>query len=152
MYLPVEGFLQFAEFWETMGQTHPWKPAVYVVVTVPVAQPTFVSGGIVTTAQADVILAGGGGARETLTAIGGEVQDSLGPVAGAWVRVELPPVFPATVGEAVGTGSTDELGRFVFDRLSGDSFVIRVRAAGLGETILAVSVPSPTGATLVQFP
>ena len=39
MYLPVEGFRQFAEFWQTMGSDRPWKPAVHLVVTLPVPHP-----------------------------------------------------------------------------------------------------------------
>ena len=62
MYLPVEGFRQFAEFWQTMGSDRPWKPAVHVVVTLPVPQPTFVMGGIVTTWLAEVALENGSGA------------------------------------------------------------------------------------------
>ncbi len=34
--LPAEGFPKLAEFWGTMGTGYRWKPAVYLVVTLPV--------------------------------------------------------------------------------------------------------------------
>ena len=47
--LPVEGFPKLPEFWGTMGVNHRWKPAVYLVVTLPVVLPTEVAGPMVTT-------------------------------------------------------------------------------------------------------
>jgi hypothetical protein len=147
MYLPVEGFGQFAEFWQTMGSDRPWKPAVHVVVTLPVPQPTFAMGGIVTTWLAGVALENGTGASELLVGIGGLVLDHSGaPVPGAWVRLETP------LGEPVQTTSTDAQGRFEFDRLGRANYVIRARSLGLGETTLSTAVPSPTGHYPVQFP
>ncbi len=153
MYLPVEGFRQFAEFWQTMGSDRPWKPAVHAVVTLPVPQPTFVAGGIVTTVLADVVLEDGNGKPELLVTIGGVVQDHSGaPVASAWVRLETPPVAPAVIGKPIQIASTDAQGQFRFDRLGRDQYVIRARAQGLGEATLSTAVPSPTGSYLVQFP
>ena len=126
MYLPVEGFRQFAEFWQTMGSDRPWKPAVHMVITLPVPQPTFVMGGIVTTSLAEVALEDGKGAPDVLVVIGGVVRDHTGaPVPGAWIRLETPPVSPAIIGEPIQTSSTDALGRFAFDRLGRASYVIR---------------------------
>jgi hypothetical protein len=152
MYLPVEGFRQFAEFWQTMGSDRPWKPAVHVVITLPVPQPTFVTGAIVTTAIAEVGLGDGAGKPDLLVVIGGVVQDNTGsPVAGAWVRLETPPVAPAMMGEPLQAGSTDALGRFTFDRLGDGPYIIRARAPGFGEATLAAAVPSPTASYVVQF-
>jgi hypothetical protein len=152
MYLPVEGFGQFAEFWQTMGSDRPWKPAVHVVVTLPVPQPTFVMGGIVTTWLAEVALEGGTGAADLLVGIGGLVQDHSGaPVAGAWVRLETTPVKPALIGAPIQVTSTDNQGHFAFDRLGRDDYVIRARAPGFGEATLSTAVPSPTGGYVVQF-
>lgn len=33
---PHEGFAKLAEFWGTMTGDHPWRPVVYVIVTIPV--------------------------------------------------------------------------------------------------------------------
>jgi hypothetical protein len=33
---PPEGFLKLAEFWGTMGTKHPWRPALYLIITIPV--------------------------------------------------------------------------------------------------------------------
>jgi hypothetical protein len=151
--LPVEGFGQFADFWQTMGQAQPWKPALHVVVTLPVTQPAFASGSVVTSRFAEYALVGGSSEPEVLTAIGGEVRDNLdNPVAGAWVRLEVPPVSPATEGPAVGVATTDALGRFTFERLRRDRYRIRARATGLGEAARDVEIPSPDGRYLVQFP
>jgi hypothetical protein len=152
--LPVEGFRQFAEFWQTMGQAQPWKPAVHMVVTLPVPQPVTIAGGIVTTRFARYGLGGDGTAvPEVLVAIGGEVRDALGAaVVGAWVRLETPPVPPASEGRTVGVAATDADGRFTFDRLRRDRYRLRVRAAGLGEAVRDVDIPAPTGQYLVQFP
>jgi hypothetical protein len=153
MYLPVEGFRQFAEFWQTMGEDRPWKPAVHMVVTLPVPQPTVFMGGMVTTWLAEMGLANGASAPDLLVGIGGVVQDHSGaPVAGAWVRLETPPVAPAVIGEPIQTAFTDAQGRFRFDRPGRDSYVIRARAEGYGEATLSTAVPSPTGRYLVQFP
>jgi hypothetical protein len=125
---------------------------VHVVITLPVPQPTFVMGGIVTTALAEVGLEDGTGTPDLLVVIGGVVQDHTGaPVAGAWVRLETPPVVPAVIGEPLQTGSTDPLGRFSFNRLGEGSYVIRARAPGYGEATLTTVVPSPTASYVVQF-
>ena len=35
-FVPVEGFPKYAEFWGTMGTSRPWRPAIHLVVTLPV--------------------------------------------------------------------------------------------------------------------
>ncbi|TEB07878.1 hypothetical protein Psch_01433 [Pelotomaculum schinkii] len=37
--LPGEGFPKLAEFWGAMGAGYRWKPAVYLVITLPVIRP-----------------------------------------------------------------------------------------------------------------
>lgn len=46
---PVEGFLKLAEFWGTMGSKYPWRPVLYVIVTIPVALVKEQAGYMVTT-------------------------------------------------------------------------------------------------------
>jgi len=38
--LPKEGFTKLAEFWSSMGSGHRWKPAVYLVATLPLIKST----------------------------------------------------------------------------------------------------------------
>jgi hypothetical protein len=47
---PVEGFPKLAEFWGTMGTKPPWRPVLYVIVTIPVALVKEQAGYMVTTA------------------------------------------------------------------------------------------------------
>jgi hypothetical protein len=48
--LPLEGFGKHAEFWGTMpGSNHPWRPAVLLIVTLPVMAPVISSVPTVTT-------------------------------------------------------------------------------------------------------
>ena len=127
--LPVEGFPKYAEFWGTMGQVHPWKPAVYLVVTIPVTLPEAEVGGVVTTLSVGLRQGAGPGGEESLAAIGGRVLDSQNPlpggspapVADAWVRLESPP------GTAVATATSDAQGRFAFDRLRPGPYRLRCR-------------------------
>src|SRR5215831_10141740 len=76
--LPVEGFIKMAEFWGTMGTTHPWKPVVHLVVTLPVAYPTVIAGGMVTTRITEYRQTGKPQTAEVWVQIGGTVADSLG--------------------------------------------------------------------------
>ncbi|MCG9967148.1 DUF4255 domain-containing protein [Pelotomaculum terephthalicicum JT] len=47
--LPGEGFPKLAEFWGTMGAGYRWKPAVYLIATLPVIRPEGPVGPPVTT-------------------------------------------------------------------------------------------------------
>jgi len=74
--LPVEGFHKLAEFWGGMGTGSLWKPAVYLIVTVPVALVREESGFMVTTTLTDHRITNELGTAEVLAQIGGQV---LGP-------------------------------------------------------------------------
>jgi hypothetical protein len=143
--LPVEGFPKYAEFWGTMGAKHPWKPAIYLVVTLPVALQTEISGPIVTTRITEYRQSGQPETAEVWVQIGGTVLAPSGvpprptPVARAWVRLETP------VGEALQTTETNDLGRFTFGGLHMGSYQLRVQAEGHNGTLQPISVPSPTG-------
>jgi hypothetical protein len=145
--LPVEGFSKLAEFWGTMGANHRWKPAVYLVVTLPVVLRTEFAGPMVTTRITEYRQFGKPETAKTWIQIGGHVLDAINlqddeppkPVRGAWVAMEITP------GEPEQTTNTDRDGRFTFADLQEASYQIRVRAAGLGEIVRAIDVPSPTG-------
>lgn len=140
---PVEGFLKLAEFWGTMGSNHRWKPALYVIVTLPVELLRVMSGPIVTTRITEYGQAGQPGSTETWIQIGGQVLRTSGGqtvvLARAWVGLETP------AGELRQTTETNEQGRYTFGSLRSGTYVLRARVVGLGELTRTVDVPSPTG-------
>jgi len=145
--LPVEGFPKYAEFWGTMGQTHPWKPAVYLVVTLPVALTEEFGGAIVTTRITEYRRADATGAGDVWIQIGGTVLDSAGvALSKAWVGLET------LSADLLQNAVTDQAGHFTFGSLSAGSYRLRARATGLGERTRLIDVPSPTGEYDLTFP
>jgi hypothetical protein len=152
--LPIEGFPKLSEFWTTMGQGSPWKPAVYLVVTLPVALVREPAGPMVTTRITEYRHPDQPGTGEIWIQIGGHVLDtthplpdgSPAPVAGAWVQLETIP------GAVVQRTSTTSLGRFTFERLQPAQYRLRTGATGLGEQVRIVTVPTETGEYDLRFP
>ena len=145
--LPIEAFPKYAEFWGTMGQTHPWKPAVYLVVTLPVVLPAQPVGRLVTTRAAAYALTDAAAAPDARIQIAGAVRTVANqPVIGAWVGLEA--ADGATLLQAT---ETDGQGRFSFSGVSRGSGWLRVRAVGRGEGHVAIAVPGPTGTYDVQL-
>jgi hypothetical protein len=146
-----EGFPKLPEFWGTMGTNHRWKPAIHVVVTLPVALLAAAAGPIVTTRITEYRVSGVPGSAETWIQIGGTVVDAsvapAVPVAGAWVQIEL-----AAGGLAQDT-RTNALGRYSFGWLRSGSYLLRYRAEGFAvPPPRAVDVPSLTGEYDLEFP
>jgi hypothetical protein len=140
---PVEGFPKLGEFWGAMGPSARWLPAVYLIVTVPVAYREQITGPLVTT---KVTTFDPGEAPETFVQIGGTVLDAAGaPVPHAWLRLET------ALGVALEVAGSDADGRFTFDGLRTGTYTVRARRPGLGETQATFTVPSPTGGYEVQF-
>jgi hypothetical protein len=143
--LPVEGFPKLAEFWGTMGEGHRHKPAIYLIVTVPVLYAAEAMGGMVTTRIAN-FRAVGAAAGEDRIEVGGTVRDSAAPlpngdaapVAGAWVVLER-------AGQRVQLTRTDSLGRFQFAALPAGDYQLRASSETLAEILRDVRVPSPSG-------
>jgi hypothetical protein len=130
--LPVEGFPKLAEFWSSMGVGARWRPAVYLVVTVPVVLERSVVGPLVTTAN--VLVRGG----DEFFLIGGTVYSTAtgkAPVGNAWVRVD----------ETGAVYTTDGDGRFRTDWLNRGHYGLTVRATGFQEATPTITVPEPTG-------
>src|SRR5262245_31173949 len=48
-FVPVDGFPKYAEFWGTMGASRRWRPAIHLVVTLPIVWPEQSAGPQVTT-------------------------------------------------------------------------------------------------------
>jgi hypothetical protein len=140
--LPVEGFPKLAEFWGTMGVNHRWKPAIYLVVTLPVIFGAEVTGALVTTRITEYRQSGRPKTSEGWIQIAGTVMNSAGdPVANAWVCLD-----PA--GQTVTTSGN---GRFTFFRLRSGDYTLRVRASGFDELVRPIQVPSPGGGYDVQL-
>jgi hypothetical protein len=148
---PVDGFAKYAEFWGTMaGAMHPWKPAVYAIVTVPVLLNKEVAGPMVTTRIAQYRQSGKPTSEEVLVEIGGRVLDARVPpevvVSGAWVRLEDAASLPLQ------TTTTNDEGQFQFAALRPGSYQLRWRAGALPvQPPRAIMVPSPTGEYDLRF-
>lgn len=146
--LPVEGFHKYAEFWGTMGNPHAkWKPAVYLIVTVPVKMPPIATGFIVTTRMTWYRVADDPQTAHLITQIGGRVTAPTSgsappqPVSDAWVRLEQ------LTGEPVQSATTDSLGQFTFADVAWGDYTLRVRAGAHPEKIVT---PVPVPATSID--
>jgi hypothetical protein len=146
--LPGEGFPKLAEFWGTMGTNHRWKPAVYLVVTIPVILQTEIAGPMVTTRITEYRQTGRRETAEVWVQIGGHVLDATNlledglpaPVTGAQVRLE------DSEGKSLQTTVTNEKGRFTFGQLRPGAYQLRWRATGHPEPApRLIEVPSPSG-------
>lgn len=150
---PVDGFNKLAEFWSGMGQGSLWRPALYLIVTVPIALALQVAGPMVTTRIADFRIADHPESAEVWIDIGGHIRDttnplpdgSPAPVQGAWVEL----LTPANV--QVRLTRTNELGRFLFTDIRRGQYQIRVTARGLGGLLRNIDVPTETGEYDLQF-
>jgi hypothetical protein len=150
--LPVEGFPKYAEFWGTMGADHRWKPAIYLVVTLPVALDTQVAGHVVTTRIMDTGPADDRDATDMRVQIAGRVLDATGAtpqaVANAWVQLA------DDGGEPLQVTHTDEMGHFTFVGLLAGEYQLNWRARGFAVPAAAprvIQVPSPSGEYDLRF-
>lgn len=141
--LPVEGFHKYAEFWGTMGRhQQPWKPAVYLITTLPLQIESQQVGPIVTTAMAAMLQTGLPATTETLSVIGGTVLDSASPpqpVPLAWVELLTQTNLRLQLANA------DSQGRFVFAGVPSASYRLRATGPSAGTVLRDIDVPSPTG-------
>jgi hypothetical protein len=141
--LPVEGFHKYAEFWGTMGRHHqPWKPAVYLIVTLPLPLASYPSGPIVTTAMVDLRDASGFGPENFFNDIGGTVTDSQSPpqpVPLAWVELLT------TTNMRLQLVNADANGRFILTGVPSSAYQLRVTGTTTGPVTRNIDVPSPTG-------
>lgn len=137
--MPVEGFPKLAEFWSTMGINHRWKPAIYLVVTIPVELKEEVEGPMVTTLITENQLMDSFGPPETFIQIGGFVFHAGKAVVNAWVELAN------DSGIRLNTTETDPEGRFQFENLHPGTYRLQSRSSlGVSDPRI-VQVPSPTG-------
>lgn len=150
--MPPEGFGKLSEFWTTMGSDMRWKPAVYLLVTLPLARVREVAGPPVTTLMADHRVAGVAATSAVRSEIGGVVRRTVAPgvtapLPDAWVRAET------IAGVALQTVRTDAEGRFRLAVRHQGTYRLVARAVGLGpDQQRVVAVPSETGEYDLLFP
>jgi 5-hydroxyisourate hydrolase-like protein (transthyretin family) len=149
--LPADGFAKHAEFWGTMpGQNHPWRPAVLLILSIPVVQPVISTSYMVTTRITDYGLLAGSGAPDVWAEIGGLVLDATvvpaAPVSGATV------VLADMSGNALATTTTDAQGRFIFNTLRTGNYELQFSATGHPAAAPRnITVPSLTGEYNLKF-
>jgi hypothetical protein len=154
--LPVDGFGKLSEFWSTMGANSPWRPAIYLVVTVPVALLREIMGPMVTTTITETREIDRPESGVVWMQIGGHVWNTAvlqpdgtpTPQVGAWVQIEE----PAAGGRVVQRTTTAALGRFTFVGLAPGQYRLRAGVVGLGELDRLVDVPSETGEYDFRYP
>lgn len=153
--LPPEGFPKYAEFWGTMGADQRWRPAIQLVVTLPVLLSDLAAAPIVTTRLSHYRIGEDGIDAGTSIQIGGHVLDATSPapdgspsaVEDAWVEIET------LAGERLKTTRTNSLGEFEFGELRPgdwpdgppDTYRLRVRLPGYSDVTREIEMPSPSG-------
>jgi hypothetical protein len=152
---PPDGFPKLAEFWGAMGVQHRWKPAIYLIVTVPVLLETEISGPVVTTSITQYLQRDKPETAEVWIQIGGHVLDTVNPLPDgsprpvAAARVEI---RDAVSGELAEQTETDVAGRYRFVRLRAGRYKLLASAPGLTmASPRAVVVPSLTGEYDLKF-
>ena len=134
---PSEGWPKLAEFWGAMGSNDRWKPAIWYVVTVPVALRSTVAGPPVTTRIVEYRQTGRPESAERWAQIGGTVSAPAGPVAAATVTL-TGPAGPTSV-------TTDDDGRFTAEIPGPGSYAAGITATGHPTSTEALDVPSADG-------
>lgn len=149
--LPPDGFAKHAEFWGTMpGNFHPWRPAVVLILTLPVTLPPFGTFPMVTTRITEYDPPSGSGAPERWAEIGGVVYNTTVTPA-----VTVPGASVAifdTSGVKLNSTTTDPQGRFIFNLLRPGDYQLQFAAPSFPvPPPRNITVPSPTGEYNLQF-
>lgn len=148
--VPQEGFIKLAELWSGMGTGARWKPVIYLIITLPVELLRDVAGPMVTTRITEYRQTGKPDTGEVIIKIGGHVLDAtvdpVQPLADAWVQLET------TTGVVLQTVMTNDLGRFMFERLQPGNYQLRWRAGARPEPApRLIEVPSSSGEYDLRF-
>ena len=143
--VPPEGYPKLAEFWSSMGTSVRWRPAAYLVVTLPVVLEHELVGAPVTTEHVGYAI-DDGPVVETRLTVGIEALHGGAGVPAAWLRLETP------AGELVAEGRADASGHVVLEASPG-SYVLQGAAVGLGAPLpVPIEIPSANGGYRVSFP
>lgn len=147
--LPVEGFNKLAEFWSGMGQGSLWRPAIYIVVTIPVALLTEVAGPLVTTRITKYLITGHPETEETWVQIGGHVfspnrlvavgNATVQAIGGGGSPVTVDNAAPFRVGDTV---TSNNINRAAITQIVGNILTISNALAGLavGNTVRIANI------------
>ena len=132
------------------GHNHPWRPAVILIVTLPVTQPPIDAGPLVTTRITDYRPLATVGGFDVWAEIGGTVYDATvtppAPVPEASVSIV------DTTGVRLAATVTNSRGRFIFNMLRPGSYQLFFSATGkAAPPPRSITVPSPTGEYNLQF-
>jgi hypothetical protein len=149
MALPVDGFNKLAEFWSGMGQGALWKPALYLIVTLPVALLMEIAGPMVTTRITEYRISGRPETAEVWIHIGGHVLSPARTIAvgnatvtniaggGSQVMVDNP--VPFRVGDIV---TANNIVRATITQIAGSNLTFGQALTGLalGNTLRIANI------------
>jgi hypothetical protein len=153
--LPIEGFSKLAEFWSGMGQGALWKPAIYLIATLPVELLTEVAGPMVTTRITEYRISGHPETAEVWIQLGGHVFSPARPVAIANATVTaiagggtLVTVDNASNFRAGDTITSNNIARTTITQIAGNVLTLRRALAGLAVgNILRIANITPSQST-----
>jgi hypothetical protein len=139
-----------ADFWSTMGSTSRWRPAVHLVVTMPVGLPGQPGSTPVTTRELTIGATGldvGATGSAGSISVGGRLlsADGAGVAAGRAV-LETPGGAPVLTAQADGGGW------FTLDGIRPGPYRLRGFAHGFGEAIRHIDVPAADGDYVLTLP
>jgi hypothetical protein len=149
--IPHDGFGKHAEFWGTMpGHNHPWRPAVVLILTLPVTLPVVEVSPMVTTRITEYPFPAGSGEVDLWAEIGGTVYNATVsppvPVSGAWVALVN------TTGVQMANTTTDSNGRFFFNQIRPGNYQLQFISTSFpAAPPRNITVPSPTGEYNLKF-
>lgn len=152
--LPVEGFNKLAEFWSGMGQGALWKPAIYLIVTLPVALFVEIAGPMVTTRITEYRISGRPETAEVWIQIGGHAlsppravavgASAVAGIGGGGMAVTVNNAAPFRVGDIV---TANNVARATITQIAGNVLTLSNALAGLsvGDMLrIANILPSQT--------
>jgi hypothetical protein len=139
----AEAHDKLSQFWGTMGRSHPHKPVIPVMVTVPVTYPESIVDGVVLSIDTEL-------GSEHLLDVGGHVRDATGANAAHPVAVgDAVVAFATPSGRFVRGTRTGGDGSFVVDGLPPGAYRLSIAADGRKSPPPAsMTLPTPSGGSI----